>query len=622
MFKKSLFFAFYALAVVVLFCAVQFSLIDSFYLSFLLIISFLPVFCLAIYEVFHGILGTEFFVSIASIVGFISGEIDTIIAILLIMLIAKFFETLIDEKTDKAIDSLLELMPQEAIVELGENNYKIINIKQVIPMMTVIVKAGGRIPADGKISYGFASINESSLTGESFPKEKGVGNDVFAGTFVENGMIKFLVEKAGDDTLFSKMKKGIESFQKSKAKISIYASNIATILVPIILIFIFLVWLITRNSKLVVTLLVFGSPLELTLITPLAILAGVISAFRQGILVKGGSALEKLASVDVFAFDKTGTLTAGDIDVVEIVSLDPSYSVTDILTLAAIAEKNSEHLIAKAVLNKAKFEKIDVPDAENFESRVGFGVKMQYLGNTYFLGSKKFADFLGISIFGPCITAGKIECNDDGFHTSFYLFSEKNVIGRICILDQIRDDTKIILQNLRQIGIKRLLLLSGDNQKIVESVANKLDLRDFYGDLLPGQKAEIIRKLQSEKFKLAMVGDGINDAPALRQADVGIVFGAMGMQPAIEAGDIVLMSNDLNKLLFVVGLSKKIMSIIKQNILFGFMMIHFGGMALAFLGIINPIQAALFHAFSDFLVLINSFRIIRFKNSSNPSRDF
>jgi len=614
MIKKSLFFALYALIVFVFLCAVLGGLIDSGYSSILLFISLLPVFWVALYELFKGSLGTEIFVSIAAIVGFLSGEIDTIIAILLIMLIAKFFESLIDEKTDHAIDSLLKLIPHEATVQVDENNHDIITIKQVVPRMIVIVKGGGRIPADGRIIYGFASINESSLTGESFPKEKGVCDDVFAGSFVENGMIKILVEKAGEDTLFAKMKKSIESSQKSKAKISIFASTIAKILVPIILIFIFLVWLITRDTKLVVTLLVFGSPLELTLITPLAILAGVIAAFRQGILVRGGPALERLASVDVFAFDKTGTLTSGDLKIVEVLSLDTKYNASDILKLAAIAEKNSEHLIAKAVLSKAKLEGIMIPDADSFESMVGYGVKITYLGDTYFLGSKQYADFLGISMSRDGIDYAQASCDDTGLHASFYMFSQAGVIGRICFLDQLRNDAKTTLNHLSRNGVKQLLLLSGDNKKIVASVAKELNFTDFYGDLLPGQKAEIIKKLQSQKFKLAMVGDGINDSPALKQADVGIVFGAMGMEPAIEAGDIVLMSNDLNKILFVFGLSKKIMSIIKQNIIFGFMIIHFGGMALAFLGIINPIQAALFHACSDFIVLINSFRIIRFKD--------
>lgn len=609
MFKKSLIFAVYISFLIVLLSAILSGFISPTYLSFILIFSVIPVVFLAFSELFQGILGTEFFVSIAAFVGYLSGEINTTVAILLIMLIAKFFETLIDEKTDKAIDSLLKLIPHEATIEIGKNNCDTVDIKKVIPGMIVIVKAGGRIPVDGKIIYGFASVNDSNLTGESFPKEKGISEEVFAGSFVENGMIKILVEKSGEDTLFAKIKKGIESSQKSRAKIAIYASNIARILVPIILIFILFVWLITKNNKLVVTLLVFGSPLELTLITPLAILAGVIAAFRQGILIKGGSALERLASVNAFAFDKTGTLTHGELKVIDITSFDPKYAVADILKIAAIAEKNSEHLIAKAVLSRAKAEGIVIPDAEKFESMVGYGLKIKYLDKTYFLGSKKYADYLGIDL-----KVEQAKCCDDDFHTSFYLFSEEMPIGRICIVDEIRGNAKAILKALGEIGIERIFLLSGDNFRIVKSVAQVLGFSDYFGDLLPSQKAEIIENLQ-RKFNLAMVGDGINDAPALKQADVGIVFGAMGMEPAIEAGDIVLMTNDLKKVLFVFSLSKKIMSVIKQNIIFGFIVIHFGGMLLAFLGLINPIQAALFHAFSDFLVLINSFRIVRFKDN-------
>jgi len=612
MIKNSLFFGLYIAVVVIILIAILCGFIDASHLSNLLIIALLPIFILALYELYHGILGTEFFVSIASFVGFLSGEINTIITILLIVLIAKFIEALIDEKTEKAIHSLLKLIPHEVTIQLDSNHYDIVDIKEVVPKMIVVVKAGGSIPVDGKIVYGFAFVNESSLTGESMPKEKGIGDDVFAGSFVENGTIKIEVEKAGEATLFAKMKKSIEDSQKSKARIALFASNIATILVPVILVLISLVWLFTRNSKLVVTLLVFGSPLELTVITPLAFLAGVIAAFRQGILIKGSSVLERLASVDLFAFDKTGTLTEGHLEVVEIVSLDSEYTIADILKLAAIAEKNSEHLIAQAVLIKAKLEGIEVADADSFESIVGYGVKITHQGDTYFFGSQKYADFLGINILDNKVD--DIGCKSPETHTFFYIFSEKKVIGRICISDRIRDNAKSVLRSLEHYGIKQLCLLSGDHEKIVKTIAGQLRFQDYYGGLLPEQKAEVIRKLQSEKFLLAMVGDGINDAPSLKQADVGIVFGAMGIEPAVEAGDIVLMSNDLNKVLFVVGLSKKIMSIIKQNVLFGFVLIHFGGMALAFLGMLSPIQAALFHSFSDFIILINSFRIIRFKD--------
>lgn len=572
-----------------------------------LLLACIPISYTALQKLKEKKIETELFLTIATIISFIDHQEKPMVIVLIIMLIAEYLEKLISQRTQKEIKSLINLIPKNATIKT-DHEEKIIPIADIKPGMHVIVSTGGLIPVDGKILEGTATINESTLTGESIPKEKTISAPVYAGTFVESGSIIIKTEQIGEDTYFGKISILVQTAEQKKAKISIATEKIAFYLVPALLSLIGLTWLLTKNLNLVTTLLIFGSPLELTIITPLAILSGIIAAFHNGILVKGGLVLEKLSKADTIIFDKTGTLTIGEPTVVKIESYDPRYSEQDILKIAAIAEKRADHVLAKAILKKANEERIIVPDPQGYTSEAGHGVTIQYDNARWFLGNKHFIE-------APEHGNIKIPGNENEpeEYSSFYLGSNEKLYGMIYITDTIRPDAKKTIQDLRNIGFKKVILLSGDKQVIATQIAASLGIDQAYGGVFPDQKLAMIEELQKQHHIVAMIGDGINDAPALKQADIGIAMGAMGMEPAIEAADIVLTTNDLYKAAFISALSKKIFSVIQQNLLFGFVLIHGLGITLTFLGFVDPLRAALFHAVSDVAILINSARLMNFK---------
>lgn len=604
-------FFFYIVTLLAAYLLIMVGLLPAALMHAVLVFAFIPVFINAINQLRHKRIGSEIFLVFATVVAFIGNQERAIATVLLIMLFAEYLADMIKDRTEDAIKSLVKLIPTDVIIKKGAQEI-IVPINQVQSGMEVVVKTGRRIPVDGVIVHGIAHINEAALTGESKLQKKEEGQTVFAGTFVEEGSIIIKTEKVAADTFFGKITAMVSQAQESKAKIATFADVFASILVPTLLVGIGLVWLVTRDTSLVTTLLVFGSPLELTLITPLAVLAGTAAAFKQGILVRGGLALEHFSNVDTVVFDKTGTLTLGDPVVMAIEVYNKAYAEREILQLAAIAEKRSDHVLAKAVLKRAAEEGIEVPDPDAYTSEAGHGVEITYNGKKYFLGNAHYIqapEHANISF--------NIPIDDDGFYSSFYLASaEEGLCARILMADKLRPEAAAMVGKLKSLGVQDMILLSGDKQAVTEKVGKELGIQKNFGGLFPDQKIAMIQKLQQSGHSVAMVGDGINDAPALKQAQVGIALGAMGMEPAIEAADIVLMTNDLQKIVFVYALSRRTLAIIKQNIFIGFLLIHAVGMTMAFLKLISPIQAALFHAIPDLAILFNSARLINFRYKS------
>lgn len=553
-------------------------------------------------------LSTEFFLVLATVIALIAGQQESITVVLLIMLVAKYLEKFIEGRTERAVESLLKLVPRDVVIKDGVREYSA-SLDDVSLGMLIVVKTGSQIPVDGIVVSGQASINESFLTGESIPREKGVADRVFAGTFLEAGSLVIKVQQVGSETYFGKISKLMEAAEKEKAKIISVSNKAALIIMYGLGIFITGVWIFTQDLTLVATLLVFGSPIELTLITPLAIIAGTAAAFRSGILVKGSIALERLASVDTLIFDKTGTLTVGEPKVIAIESASADYSEDKILQLAAILEKRSGHVIAKAILDHAHAKGISIDDPTDYESISGHGIQAMYQGTRYMLGSEHF---ISAPEHGNLPIPQALMSHTAGSATSFYLSTEKVVCGRILLADTIRSEAKDTIQKLKDSGIQEIILLSGDRQEVAHHIGGQLGIEKVYGEVAPDEKLHVIKERQSKGHTVAMIGDGINDAPALKQADVGIAMGAMGMEPAIDAADIVLMANNLQGVIFVRVLSRKIMSVIIQNIFLGFALIHLLGIVLAMFHLVTPIQAALFHAVSDLLVLLNSARLVTF----------
>ena len=575
-----------------------------------LLLAFIPIAYEGIVQLIEGSISSEFFLIIATGIALAGGEEAAIFVVLLIMLVAQYIDTLIKRRTDEALTGLVSLIPSDVLVKRG-NEEVLVPLEEVLPGMLVIIKTGGRIPVDGTIVVGQASVHEAVLTGESVPLEKGKGELVFAGTYIDAGSITIEVEMIGKETLFGKIKILLDQAGKRKAPVVSLADRITKIFTPLFLVFIGTVWFFTGNTKMVITLLIFGSPLELTLVTPLTMLAAILAAFRRGILVKGGESLQLLAGIDTMIFDKTGTLTMGSPDVISLESLHENYTKKDVLLLAAIAEKKSGHVLAKAIMDEAAKEHLEVPDPEKYVSLTGHGITITYNGVTYMLGNKHFmeAQEHGNHSLPP-------EPADREKFTTFYLATNTEVIGEICLADRIKPEARKTIDCLKRRGIESFVLLSGDKQSVAQSVAEKLGIAQAYGEIMPDKKLAMLKQLQESGHQVAMVGDGVNDAPALKQAQVGIAMGSMGMEPAIRAADIVLMSGNLDQIVFLYDLSLATMRTIKQNLIFGFALTHAVGITLALFSYLTPIQAALLHAVPDVLIMLNGARLINFGKKS------
>lgn len=555
-------------------------------------------------------IGTDFFIVFASVVAFMGHEYLAIIIILLILHIAHYIELLIENRTERAIEQLVKLMPSSVVVMQDEQE-QVVSLAHVKPSMNILVKTGGRLPVDGYIIAGQALINQAALTGESVPAQKKTGDQVFAGTFLEEGSIVVRVEQVQQETLFGKMIALFTQAEEKKSRIEILAQRAAFWLTPIILLMVAFFWVYTGDRNLVMTLLIFGSPLELSLVTPLAVISATVAAFRKGIIIKGGKALDHMASVDAMMFDKTGTLTLGEPVVFSVESFDQAYTTNEIIRLAAIAERRSDHVIARALLAKAEQLKLLIDQPNEYISLVGHGIEMVYQGERYFIGNRHFVED---AEHGNCLMPEHAKLSAiDTTASIFYLATKGHVVGVIMLIDTIRPEAKETLHALETSGINTMILASGDREGVTKKIAGQLGIQQYYAEVFPEQKLEILDRLQQSGLTVAMVGDGINDAAALKQAHVGIAMGAMGMEPAIDAADVVLMTNNLAHIVFVRRLSLAVRRIIRQNLLFGFLCVHILGVILTLLNLVHPIEAALFHAVADLLIVLNASRLIFFE---------
>lgn len=613
--KYNIWYLSYVLLIIIFFLSTFFKILPDQFQLVPLTMAFAYILINAIKDILHKKFGSDLFFIIATIVALIGGERQAITIVLIILMISKYFEQIVEDRTESAIESLMGLIPTDVLV-VENKQEKYIPIAQVVPGMHIIVKTGSQIPVDGIIIDGTASINEASLTGESVPKEKSSKELVFAGTFIESGSIIIEAKKIGQNTMFGKISLLLEKVNKHKAKITQFASKAAFFFTIFIIIFILIVWFITKDFSLIVTLLIFGSPLELLLATPLSMLGAIAAAYYNGILIKNGAAIETFSEVDTIVFDKTGTLTIGQPKIISITVFDTDLSKQDILKLAAIAEKRAGHVLAKAILDKAKEENIIIPDPDSYISVTGHGIEITYNKMRYLLGNRHFIEEpehgnIPVHEFEHCKDQN-IQ-RDESPHTTFYLACGNKLCGAICAADEIRKEAKDTIEQLKKQGVSEIILLSGDKKETVQKIAKILNISKAYGEVFPEEKLKIINQLQNEHHIVAMIGDGINDAPALKHASIGIAMGAMGMEPAIEAADIVLMNNDIRKIALLHKLAKKTMLTIKQNLIFGFIIAHLIGMILGLLRILNPIQAAFFHGISDLIIIINAARIIKFR---------
>ena len=548
-------------------------------------------------------IGTEIFVTIATLVAMVGGETVAGAILMVIIQIAEFIAELNTDRARASIKSLIGSVPQTALVR-GDEGDRTVPVAQLQTGQIVLVRMGEKIPVDGVVVSGNGTVNQAAITGESVPQDKAEGARVFAGTLVESGALDVRTEQLGGDTVFSRIIALVENAESERAPVQKLADRVAAWLIPVVLVFLVVVFLVTRDVSKVVTLLIFTSPAELGLATPLVMIAAIARAARSGILIKGGLHLELLAKADAMVFDKTGTLTANRPSVVEVKVLDAGFDEAQVLRFAAAADRRSAHPLAKAVVDAAQRRQLDVPEPDAFEQVQARGVRATVEGRSVLLGNPALLREAGVAMQQSIAGDGR---------TPLHLAVDGRFVGVVFVADTLRPDAKQALAALRDSGVKRLAMLTGDNAATAKAVADDLGVDEVRSDLLPDEKVAAIAKWQAEGYRVAMVGDGVNDAPALARADVGIAMGGGGTQAALEAADIALMTDDLGKIVAARNIAQRAYRTIKENLFVGVGVVHVLGITAALLGWIGPIQAAILHLGPDVAVFINSVKLLKVK---------
>ncbi|AOY74959.1 heavy metal translocating P-type ATPase [Clostridium formicaceticum] len=548
-------------------------------------------------------------VSIALIASVSIGEYFAAGEIAFIMMLGEILEDRTVRKAQEGIKKLIHLTPQTATIRTASGEMKI-PASDVKVGDLLLIKPGEAIPVDGIITHGMSTINQSILTGESMPVDKTVGDEVYIGTLNQLGAIEVEATKVGEDTSLSKLIRLVKDAEKKKAPVVRIADKMANVIVPLALLLSLLTYIFTQDITRAVTILVVFCPCALVLATPTAIVAGIGNAAKRGILIKSGEALEKMGKVDTIAFDKTGTITVGKPEVVDIISISENYTEDFLLRTASVAEKFSEHPLGKAIYAKAQEKLLDIPDPDSFRIELGQGVLSTIQGKKVLVGNLKLLQENNIKISQEY--EKKITFYESQGKTVMNIAIEDMAVGLITVADRIKDHTLNTMKQLKKIGIKDLLLLTGDNKNTALFIAEKVGIDEVYSQQLPEDKVKVIEKQLENQKKVCMIGDGINDAPALAIANVGVAMGALGTDVAIETADIALMSDDISKVPELITLSKKVFRKIVVNIFLA-MFINIAAIILAMLGMINPVVGALVHNLGSIVVVMNSTTLLKLK---------
>jgi Zn2+/Cd2+-exporting ATPase len=550
-------------------------------------------------------LNVDTLVSVAAISATAVGAYREAAAVLFIMLLGESLEGITVGKARKAIASLIQLSPKMAWVRRGGEELQV-PIEEVKIKEVVIVKPGERIPVDGRIISGSGSINESTLTGEAIPVEKEVGDKVYCGTFNESGSCEIEATQVADDTKLAQIKRLILEAQAEKSPTQRVMDRFSRYFIPAILLIAFFTFLITGEIIRGITILIVACPCALVLGTPTAVVAAIGNAARQGILIKGGGYLEQMGRLKTLLIDKTGTLTEGRPRVVGMRSFD-GLDEKEVLYWAAIAEKRSEHPLARAVTKRAEELGLNIPHPDSFENFRGRGVKAQWNAKTIVVGSSEMLRGEGIEI--PESAKGLLGSKEFESMTFLLVGLDHRLQGLISIADTLRKGAKAAIDKIRLEGVSEIWMLTGDSPQVADRIGKELGVR-YEAKLLPEEKVVSVKEWKRKGRVVAMVGDGVNDAPALAAADIGIAMGAVGTDVAIETADIVLMTDELEKIPTVIRLSRKALRVIKENIAFAIVF----NTVLVFLsakGWMTMILGAVLHQGSSLLVILSSMRLLR-----------
>lgn len=551
----------------------------------------------------------ELLVTIAVIGALIIGEYVESAAVTFLFIFGAYLETRTLEKTRSSLRDLIDMTPVEATVIRPEGNVKI-SADELVKGDRVVIRSGERVAVDGTIVSGQALIVEAAITGESVPANKAINDQVYSGTIVDNGYIEVLADRVGDDTTFSKIIEMVEDAQETKTRAQKFLDKFANIYTPSIVVLSVLVYLFSKNVELALTFLVIACPGALVISVPVSMVAGIGNGARHGVLVKGGETMENLSKINLIIFDKTGTLTKGKPTVTDIKSWGMDQE--ELLRLVAQAETASEHHLGQTIVAEAKKRKLALDEKlENARIIKGNGMVATVAGDDWVIGNRKLMADQNILIDAQ-IESYATEREKAG-NTAIFAAVNNKLVGVISIADQIKPEAKMALQQLRRDGVEKMIMLTGDNRHTAKLVGDELGLDAVHAELLPQDKVKWVQQFKTEGYRVAMVGDGINDAPALATADVGLAMGIGGADISMETADIVLMSDRLDQFAHAYSLAQTTVRNMKQNTV-----IAVGTVVLLLIGVLLGkvflASGMLIHELSVLIVILNAVRLVRYRS--------
>lgn len=576
----------------------------------------IPIFVAAFKDLRRGLLTTNELVALAVLASFAfgatgNGNYQEAGIIAFFMLLGQIIETHTAEGARASIESLIKLTPTKArrITKQGEEE---VATKDLVIGDIIRVRPGDNVAADGIIVNGQGSFNQANITGESLPVDKKPGDEVFAGTQNLTGAIEIRVTRAGEDTTLGKVRELILAAEKTKLPLMRIIDQYMGFYTPLVLVIGALVWAFTGDLSRVIAVFIVACPCAFILATPSAMVAALSAAARLGILIKNVGDIELAAKINAFVFDKTGTLTTGKLAVSRLAPADGTTP-AELLRIAASAEKYSNHPTAKALAQLAGEAGVPLAEPKDFAETAGRGIVAQIDGTKIVIGRAQWLKDNGVNED----VMKSVDLNEtEGFSLMFVARNGKN-LGWIGLQDQTRNEARTALADLKSCGVLRIAIVSGDRQPVATRVAREIGCEEAIGECLPQNKVDFVRQMKAKGYRVAVVGDGVNDAPALAAGDMGIAMGAAGSEVAIHSATLALMNNDLQRLPFLIRLSRQTRSVINQNFLFGVCFV-IGGLVLAAMKYINPIVAAMLHVIGSLLVVFNSARLVRQGEEFDP----
>ncbi|HEY5040842.1 MAG TPA: cation-translocating P-type ATPase, partial [Verrucomicrobiae bacterium] len=586
-----------------------------------------PIVVTAVKDLRRGRLSINELVAIAVLAAFASENYKMAGIIAFFMLIGEIIETRTAEGARDSIESLIKLTPTKArrirrtgVAPVSNSASKDEDRRDACPTVeteeeiaasqlavgdVIRIRPGDNVAADGIILNGQGSFNQATITGESLPAEKNIGDEVFAGTQNLTGVLEIKVSRAGTDTTLGRVRELIIAAEKTKLPIQKIVDQYMGFYTPLVLVIGALVWAFTHDLNRVIAVFVVSCPCAFILATPTAMVAALSAAARLGILIKNVADIELAAKINAFVFDKTGTLTTGQLAVSRLAPIGDTKP-AELLLLAASAEKYSNHPTAKALATLAGEAGVPLAEPKDFAETAGRGVKAEINGAKILVGRAQWLKDNGID----ASFEKSVDLNETEGWSLIFVAQNGKCVGWVGLQDQTRAEAKEALAELKEAGVRRIAMISGDRQVVATRVANEIGCEEAKGDCLPQNKVEFVRAMKLKGYKVAVIGDGVNDAPALAAGDIGIAMGAAGSEVAIHSATIALMNNDLRRLPFLVKLSRSTRTVINQNFAFGICFVIIGLLAAAF-GRLTPIPAAILHVIGTLIVIFNSARLVR-----------